>query len=89
MGLDIKKLREVKQEPRGRIIAQCPACAEEGMDRKCEHLIIYPDGKFGCALYPGHEGREHRKEIFRIAGIPDEGGKKLNVPKAIQIRRKR
>lgn len=88
MALDIKKLRGVKEEPGGKIIAQCPACAEEGGDTsECNHLIIYPDGRFGCVLYPGSEGSDHRKEIFRLVGLRDDE-RPLKVPRAIQIRRR-
>jgi len=65
MNLDITKLENVQEQP-DKIIARCPACAEEGHDRKGNHLGIFPSGKYGCAIYPGDT--EHRKQIMRIAG---------------------
>ena len=50
------------------IEARCPACHEEGGDNYGNHLIIYPTGQFGCVLYPGDDGIEHRKRIFELAG---------------------
>lgn len=68
MALDTNKLEKVKQAG-SKILARCPACAEEGHDRKGEHLFIEPGGKFGCIGYPGAEGSQHRKRIFRLVGI--------------------
>ncbi|RYZ69537.1 MAG: hypothetical protein EOP09_07510 [Proteobacteria bacterium] len=65
MSLDITKLRKVRKQP-GKTIAQCPACAETGNDSKGDHLIIYPDGKYGCVVTPGDS--EHRKRIWLLAG---------------------
>ncbi len=67
MALDLSKLENVKQRG-GKTIAQCPACAEEGGDEKGEHLVIQPNGRFGCVTNPGQQGREHRKKIFKLAG---------------------
>lgn len=67
MSLEISKLENARE--RGdKIIARCPACAEHGRDEKGEHLVIMPDGRFGCVVYPGAAGKEHRKEIFALAG---------------------
>lgn len=65
MALDSSKLEKVSRR-NDRIIARCPACAEAGGDTKGEHLIVYPDGRFGCALYPGDN--EHRRRIWQLAG---------------------
>lgn len=66
MALDINSLRWVKRET-GRIVAQCPACAEAGSDTHGrEHLIVWPDGRFGCVANPGD--KLHRKRIFELAG---------------------
>lgn len=53
----ITGLRKVGEK----LIGRCPACAEEGGDRHAEHLVIYPDGRFGCVAHPGAAGREHRR----------------------------
>jgi len=52
----------------GKIVARCPACAELGHDEKGEHLVIMPDGRFGCVVCPGAAGKEHRKQIHALAG---------------------
>lgn len=70
MSLDLSKLENVNQRG-GRIIARCPACAKDGNDEKGEHLVIMPDGRFGCVVHPGAEGRKHRKLISAVAGDPN------------------
>lgn len=66
MGLQIDRLEKVRTTGGGLIHARCPACAVEGGDTKGEHLIIYPDGRFGCCVNPGD--KQHRKRIFALAG---------------------
>lgn len=66
MPLNTDKLTNVNQRPDGSLTARCPACAETGNDNKGEHLIIFPDGRFGCAAHPGDH--EHRKKIFKAVG---------------------
>jgi hypothetical protein len=66
MSLDLDKLERVVELADGVMRARCPACAEGGSDRRGEHLRIYPDGKFGCCVFP--QDREHRKLIFALAG---------------------
>lgn len=69
MSLDPARLENVHR--RGdRIIARCPACAKDGHDQKGEHLVIMPNGRFGCVVHPGAEGKEHRKCISALAGDP-------------------
>jgi hypothetical protein len=53
------------------IIARCPACAEDGRDNKGDHLIVFPDGRFGCVVNPveQEDSAEHRKRIFALVGI--------------------
>jgi len=67
MGLDIAKLENVSRKSDGRIIARCPACAAEGNDSNGEHLAVFPDGRFGCVVYP--QDKAHTKEIFRLVGL--------------------
>lgn len=65
MPLQLHMLRFVRHI-RARIIAQCPACAEIGADRRGRnHLIIWPDGRFACVAHPGD--REHRRRIWALA----------------------
>jgi hypothetical protein len=66
MSLDLTKLEKLVELVGGTGRARCPACAEDGHDKAGEHLRIYPDGKFGCCVFP--RDREHRKRIFALAG---------------------
>lgn len=66
MSLELNKLEHLVELAGGVKQARCPACAESGQDRKGEHLRIYPDGRFGCCVYP--KDHEHRKRIFALAG---------------------
>lgn len=77
MSLNITKLEKVRELP-GRVVqARCPVCAEAGHDRAGEHLRIYPDGRFGCCVYP--KDREHRKRIFALVGEHKPGTFTLRV----------
>ena len=67
MSLDVSKLEKVRQLADGSVQARCPACAEGGSDRHGNHLRIYPDGRFGCCVYP--KDCEHRKRIWALAGV--------------------
>jgi hypothetical protein len=77
MSLDISKLEKVRELASGLVQAQCPACAEGGSDRTGDHLRIYPDGRFGCAVHP--KDGAHRKRIFALAGDRKPGTFKLRV----------
>jgi hypothetical protein len=66
MSLNPNKLTNLTHRPDGSLLARCPACAATGNDNKGDHLIIFPNGRFGCVAHPGD--REHRKKIFRLAG---------------------
>ena len=67
MSLNIEKLENVVRRDDGSIVAQCPACAGGGHDQTGRnHLVIYPDGKFGCAANAGD--KNHRKRIFKLVG---------------------
>ena len=76
MKIDIGKLKNAHQtlkDGKWVIIAQCPACAEAGRDlHNQDHLIIYPDGRFACAVNTGEDGAEHRRDILRLVGTDDE-----------------
>lgn len=78
MGLQIDLLEKPRTISGGRIQARCPACAESGGDTQGEHLVVYPDGRFGCCLHPGD--KQHRKRIFALVG------KKRSIP-VITVRR--
>lgn len=66
MSLNTAKLEKLKDIGNGAQQARCPACWEAGQDKSGNHLRIYPDGKFGCALHPGDHA--HRQRIFALAG---------------------
>jgi len=80
MSLNLNKLEKVVDLGDGGKRARCPACAEGRQDRKGEHLRIYPDGKFGCCVFPGDP--EHRKRIFVLAGEHRPSGIKVRVAAA-------
>lgn len=69
MSLDLSKLECVRSLP-GKIIARCPACAEAGGDKRGNHLVIYPDGQYGCVAHQGD--KRHRKRIMRLVGNAGE-----------------
>ena len=66
--LNLQKLKKVVQKD-GKIEAQCPACAAAGADSTGNHLVVYPDGKYGCVANPGDE--EHSKLVFKLVGHRD------------------
>ncbi len=66
MALDILKLENVKRLSGGKIQSRCPACADSGGDKKGNHLMIMPDGAYGCAVFKGDS--EHNKLINKLAG---------------------
>ncbi len=71
MALDISKLVAVKDQGGGKIVAQCPSCQSQGSDLHGKnHLVVYPDGRFGCAV---DDSPEHRKHIWALVGIGGSG----------------
>lgn len=66
MPLVLEKLVNVRAGAGGAKIARCPACAEMGRDHTGDHLIIYPDGRFGCLVNP--QDKEHTRRIWKLAG---------------------
>jgi len=71
MRLDLAKLENVVNHGK-KTTARCPACAENGMDRKGDHLCIQSDGRFGCVMHQGESGRDHRRRIFALAGAKEK-----------------
>ncbi|HEX2973145.1 MAG TPA: hypothetical protein VHP11_12485 [Tepidisphaeraceae bacterium] len=76
MSLDVRRLAVSRRLADGTVVARCPACAAGGQDRKGEHLVVYPDGRFGCVVHPGEAGWLHRKRIWEAVG---ERGAKPNL----------
>jgi hypothetical protein len=66
--LDVQKLAVSRRLEDGTSVARCPACAAVGQDKSGEHLVVYPDGRFGCVVHPGEAGRLHRKAIWEAVG---------------------
>ncbi len=66
-SLDLTRLERLRQLPGGKIIARCPACAEDGGDRKGDHLAVFVDGHFACAANAGDDA--HRRRISALVGI--------------------
>jgi putative DNA primase/helicase len=69
--LDTSKIEHLRSKG-SKQIGRCPACAEHGGDNNADHLIINEDGKFGCVVNQGAEGKDHRKRIAELVGIPSE-----------------
>lgn len=65
--LNIDHLENVQQK-HGKLTTRCPACALEGHDKSGNHLVVYPDGRYGCVAHLGDTS--HRQEIFRLVGEP-------------------
>ncbi|MEI8121782.1 MAG: hypothetical protein WCI20_07000 [bacterium] len=80
MALDIKKLTNVRDGFDGKVTARCPACAADGADAKGEHLVVFPDGKYGCVANEGDD--EHSKRIYALAG---NGQKVPHMPVKITV----
>ena len=69
MKIDISKLKNAVKKPNGEVVAQCPACDAAGGDHTGNHLIVFPDGRFGCVAHQGD--KNHNKEILKLAGADD------------------
>lgn len=85
MSLDRSKLQNIREQGK-KTIARCPACEEEGRDKTGNHLVIMSDGHFGCVVYSGESGKEHRKRIFALAGTPGAskgGGSGIRVRRPV------
>lgn len=80
MSLDLNELENKSsliRDGSNVTIARCPACAEDGGDRKGEHLIVFESGRFGCAVFPGD--KEHRQQIWRLAGQKNDQSSSASV----------
>ena len=69
--IDKNRLQNVVEKSDGSFTGKCPACASTGGDEKGEHLIVYPDGRFGCVVHP-HD-KNHRSAIAVLAGDKGKG----------------
>ena len=69
-SIDLSRLEKVRHHG-SKLISRCPACAEEGRDRKGQHFFMFSaSGKWGCVANPGD--REHNRHIFALVGIKGE-----------------
>ena len=64
--IDVSRLMNVSCKTNGEIVAQCPACAAAGGDSKGDHLIVFPDGKFGCVAHS--KDKAHNRKILKLVG---------------------
>jgi len=77
--IDLEKLGS-RRKVGDRVIARCPACAEDEADKKGEHLVIYPDGRFGCIANQGDS--DHRRRVWELVGVKEERDMPPPPPKA-------
>lgn len=86
--LEPAKIEHLRECPGGKRIGRCPACAEQGGDHKAEHLVIYDDGRYGCVVYPGNQGSDHRRRIRVLVGIKNKSRRRPVVrPRPVEIRK--
>lgn len=71
MSLDLLKLEKVCVHAE-KTIARCPACAETGGDSKGKHLVVWADGRYGCAANP--KDKKHRSRIWALIGEKKKAG---------------
>lgn len=69
--VDVTKLDQVVFKD-GKTVARCPACAARGGDAKGNNLVVFKDGRFGCAAHP--RSKKHNRQILDLAGetVADE-----------------
>ncbi len=67
MPLDFSKLLNIRSGANGSKTAGCPACMESGGDHDRTHLIIFPDGRYGCVV--NQRDPAHRRRIWQLVGI--------------------
>ena len=70
MPLDTSKLINCKPSGGGKFTSACPACQNQGGDKKGNHLVIFASGAYGCAV---DNSPEHSKAIWRLAGLSISG----------------
>lgn len=73
MSLDLNRLEKARLSG-DKVISRCPACAEVGADRSCEHLSIEDEGRgaYHCIVDPDGKGGLHSKRIWELAGMPND-----------------
>jgi hypothetical protein len=88
MPLILEKLEAAKRLANGVTVARCPACAAAGQDASGNHLKIFRSGQYACVVFPGKDGKEHRKQIFALAGHHgnSKAGPPLKLVYSVKIR---
>lgn len=78
MSLNIEMLEGARLVGR-KIVARCLACAEEGRDRKCEHLVVMDggEGPYRCIVDGDGPGGAHSRRIFALVGRKSDAIKPL------------
>ncbi len=62
-SLNLDLLENVRHLP-GKIVARCPACAEDDHDHTGNHLVIFDKVKFTCIA-----DESHRRRVWELVGI--------------------
>jgi hypothetical protein len=86
MPLQLDRLLMAKRLFNGVVVAQCPACAEVGQDHDGNHLKVLPDGRYCCVVFPGKDGKEHRRAIFRLAGVRSNSRPPIKFVYTLKVR---
>lgn len=85
MSLNIEMVSKLRRRHDG-YTGQCPACAEQGHDRKGEHLKIWNDGHYRCIMDPDGAGSAHSSRIFALIGIrganPERRNSSIQPPRS-------
>ncbi len=73
MSYDLSKLKGVKRQAGGTVVAQCPACAKENRDQSCNHLSIKASGEFNCIVGSASDSNHNRFiRAFLLDGATEE-----------------
>ncbi len=77
LQIDISKLTNVVQKT-GKIVARCPACKTRGGDLKGNNLVVFEDGRFGCAA--AAKDQDHNRLILKLTGVRKAQEMTFHVP---------
>jgi hypothetical protein len=75
--IDVSKLTNAVKKD-GKTVARCPACAARGGDAKGNNLVVFDDGKFGCAASP--KDKDHNRLILQLVGVQEVKPDVYHVP---------
>lgn len=79
----LEEFSEVPTAEGYKLVGPCPACRAIGRDNTGNHLVIYPDGRFGCAAHQANEAdwgqrEDHLKAVWKA--LKDVLGGKIKCP---------